>query len=101
MAPSSSSSSFISSDVGDYLTLMLSVYMVICLTVSFITKCFPKMVLARKTLRNNPKRVLLVIAHPDDECLFFGPTVLALLKNSRRHFYVMCLSTGMILIWNS
>ncbi|CAF3497812.1 unnamed protein product [Adineta steineri] len=33
---------------------------------------------------------LLVIAHPDDECLFFAPTLLSLHSNT----YVLCLSNG-------
>ncbi|KAI7872542.1 N-acetylglucosaminylphosphatidylinositol deacetylase [Spinellus fusiger] len=38
-------------------------------------------------------RVLLVIAHPDDECMFFGP-VLSRLSQARVPVYVLCLSTG-------
>ena len=34
--------------------------------------------------------VLLVIAHPDDECLFFSPTLLSL----RQPIYILCLSNG-------
>lgn len=37
-------------------------------------------------------RALLVIAHPDDEAMFFSPTILALLAKSCRVF-VLCLST--------
>lgn len=49
------------------------------------------------------KRVLLVIAHPDDECMFFGPTLVGLLgaevarnggKLDERTVKVLCLSTG-------
>jgi N-acetylglucosaminylphosphatidylinositol deacetylase len=42
----------------------------------------------------NPKRVLLVTAHPDDECMFFGPTVLALLRQQNCRVFVLCLSNG-------
>lgn len=38
-------------------------------------------------------RVLLVIAHPDDECMFFGPTVLGLLQR-KCELYILCLSNG-------
>ncbi|KAH7957771.1 N-acetylglucosaminyl-phosphatidylinositol de-N-acetylase [Rhipicephalus sanguineus] len=38
-------------------------------------------------------RVLLVIAHPDDECMFFGPTVLGLLQR-KCELYLLCLSNG-------
>lgn len=35
-------------------------------------------------------KILLVIAHPDDECLFFAPIILA----SPDKIYILCLSTG-------
>lgn len=40
------------------------------------------------------RRVLLVIAHPDDECMFFGPTLLALSRRPGCQLYVLCLSNG-------
>lgn len=36
---------------------------------------------------------LLVIAHPDDETMFFGPTVLSL-TSSQKHLNILCLSSG-------
>lgn len=44
----------------------------------------------------NPGRVLLVTAHPDDETVFFAPTVTAL-HSSGHEIYLLCLTTGMIL----
>ncbi|KAF8633169.1 hypothetical protein AX17_004670 [Amanita inopinata Kibby_2008] len=47
-----------------------------------------------------PSRTLLLTAHPDDECFFFAPTVLALAAHSRRHdatdheLFSLTLSTG-------
>lgn len=38
-------------------------------------------------------KILLVIAHPDDECMFFLPTLLAL-RRSHLALYLLCLSTG-------
>lgn len=53
---------------------------------------------------NSPTRVLLVTAHPDDESLFFAPTVISLLSHKRNggfkkgathtEVYSLCLSTG-------
>lgn len=48
------------------------------------------------------RRVLLVTAHPDDECMFFGPTLVRLLgheiastgKIGERTVKLLCLSTG-------
>ncbi|OKL61521.1 hypothetical protein UA08_03516 [Talaromyces atroroseus] len=45
------------------------------------------------TLRN--KRICLLIAHPDDEAMFFAPTVLALTRPELgNHVKILCLSTG-------
>ncbi|KAF5280725.1 hypothetical protein FQA39_LY18008, partial [Lamprigera yunnana] len=40
------------------------------------------------------RRVLVVIAHPDDECMFFGPTILNFTRNPKCTVYLMCLSNG-------
>lgn len=40
----------------------------------------------------SPPRVLLLTAHPDDECFFFAPTILALRRSSL--IFSLCLSTG-------
>jgi N-acetylglucosaminylphosphatidylinositol deacetylase len=49
----------------------------------------------------SPARVLLVTAHPDDESLFFAPTVISLLSHKKKNkatpcveVYLLCLSTG-------
>lgn len=40
-------------------------------------------------------RILLLTAHPDDECFFFTPTILALRQDvSQPEVYSLCLSTG-------
>ncbi|CBX96532.1 similar to N-acetylglucosaminyl-phosphatidylinositol de-N-acetylase [Plenodomus lingam JN3] len=45
------------------------------------------------TLRN--KRILLLIAHPDDEAMFFAPTLLALTQPElANHIKILCLSSG-------
>lgn len=41
------------------------------------------------------KRICLLIAHPDDEAMFFAPTVLALTKPTLgNHLKILCLSSG-------
>jgi len=43
------------------------------------------------------KNILLITAHPDDESLFFAPTILSLVEKSRNasiNFYQLCLSAG-------
>lgn len=43
----------------------------------------------------NSRRVLIVIAHPDDESMFFGPTILSLTKRTNCQVYLLCLSNGL------
>ncbi|KAJ1674368.1 hypothetical protein EV182_003423 [Spiromyces aspiralis] len=38
--------------------------------------------------------VLLVIAHPDDECMFFSPTLYAFRKQPNVNVTILCLTTG-------
>lgn len=41
------------------------------------------------------RRICLLIAHPDDEAMFFSPTVLALTRqDSGNHVRILCLSSG-------
>lgn len=42
------------------------------------------------------KRVLIVVAHPDDECMFFGPTIFRLCEQGA-DVHLLCLSNGMFL----
>ena len=45
------------------------------------------------SLRN--KRICLLIAHPDDEAMFFSPTLLALTApETGNHVKILCLSSG-------
>lgn len=47
------------------------------------------------TLHN--KRILLLIAHPDDEAMFFAPALLTLTRPEHgNHVKILCLSSGMI-----
>lgn len=47
------------------------------------------------TLRN--KRILLLIAHPDDEAMFFAPTLLVLTRPEHgNHVKILCLSSGRV-----
>lgn len=41
------------------------------------------------------KRICLLIAHPDDEAMFFAPTLLSLTRpETGNHVKVLCLSAG-------
>jgi N-acetylglucosaminylphosphatidylinositol deacetylase len=53
---------------------------------SFMSSNFP-------SLRG--KRIALLIAHPDDEAMFFAPTIIALTKpDLENHVSILCLSSG-------
>jgi len=53
---------------------------------SAFTKSFPKL---------RDKRICLLIAHPDDEAMFFAPTLLALTRPELgNHVKILCLSSG-------
>ena len=51
--------------------------------------------MSAQTEEEGRSRVLLVTAHPDDECMFFAPSLISLAKTS--DVFVLCLSTGIIL----
>ncbi|KAK7087124.1 hypothetical protein V1264_021214 [Littorina saxatilis] len=40
------------------------------------------------------RRVLLITAHPDDECMFFSPLLLHLTAERQVHVHVLCLTNG-------
>lgn len=40
-----------------------------------------------------PGRVLIVIAHPDDETIFFSPTISAL-RSAGQEVYLLCFTNG-------
>lgn len=44
-------------------------------------------------LNNCPKHTLILTAHPDDECMFFAPTVISLASNGC-NISALCLSAG-------
>lgn len=43
----------------------------------------------------NTRRILFVTAHPDDEVMFFGPTIYHYTHKPNCSVYLMCLSTGL------
>jgi len=72
------------------LTLILLIILIICATVYLCLNSVEGWKLGKELQRC--KRVLLVISHPDDEVMFFGPTVLGLVKSC--DIYLLCMSPG-------
>lgn len=48
----------------------------------------------KKSANGENINVLLVVAHPDDESMFFGPTLLSLAKLGVYNIHTICMSTG-------
>ncbi|XP_054723252.1 N-acetylglucosaminyl-phosphatidylinositol de-N-acetylase-like [Uloborus diversus] len=65
------------------LILVLFTYIFYCF-IAFLKPC---------NYRKGKGIVLIIIAHPDDECMFFGPTILNLLRDECE-VYLLCLSAG-------
>lgn len=78
---------------------VIVVYIVLWICISYITASFVlygyfvSFRLSKHSYGLNVKRSLFVIAHPDDECMFFGPTILGLLSEGV-DVHIVCLSEG-------
>ena len=72
----------------ELLTLVLVIVLSLCLTFYFLI-CN-----ARRKEIKTAKRVLLVTSHPDDEVMFFGPTVLSMASNPNITLFLLCMSNG-------
>ena len=82
------------------MSLFIVIIAVSYVVLSVIVAKFPHFFFDTSGQRMDGKRIrgntLLVIAHPDDECMFFGPTVVSFLKQRRGRdkFLILCLSNG-------
>lgn len=45
-------------------------------------------------------RVLFVIAHPDDEAMFYAPLIINMIQHEKSHVSLLCLSSGTFLNLN-
>lgn len=66
------------------------IYLVICV----ILYLFANTILPFSRDMRHAKRILFIIAHPDDEVMFFGPTILHYTQKPNCTVYLMCLSSG-------
>ncbi|XP_053562086.1 N-acetylglucosaminyl-phosphatidylinositol de-N-acetylase [Bombina bombina] len=75
---------------------MLTAVLILVLVLSFLCSRWRDALSSRTSdllLRMEAVAPLLLIAHPDDECMFFAPTILGLLRQ-RRPLSVLCCCTG-------
>lgn len=87
----------------DHLILAVLAYLLICLsTYQLIFRRFAnRFHLIGDVRLAQYRRVLIVTAHPDDECMFFGPTILSLTqRNEPCTVYLLCLSNGKVFLKN-
>ncbi len=84
------------------LTLFLTAVLCLCLSIYFfVARLWPRSRRAALGFGESTKRVLLVTAHPDDEVMFFGPTLAALCRSNNEkkdgdavEVMLLCLSYG-------
>lgn len=85
----------------DHLILVILAYLLICFSIyQLIFRRFANRFHLISDVRlARYRRVLIVTAHPDDECMFFGPTILSLTQRKEPcTVYLLCLSNGLLLI---
>ena len=75
--------------------LLLIVLVVTVLSLLVVLAWLRVKTAAGSTLTDVTGRILLITAHPDDECMFFAPTALYLGRSVRAELFLMCLSEGM------
>ncbi|XP_026314320.1 N-acetylglucosaminyl-phosphatidylinositol de-N-acetylase [Hyposmocoma kahamanoa] len=73
-----------------YVSIWLLGYLVVCCVVY---RRYARRLPTRTRGALRAKRVLLVTAHPDDECMFFGPTIFRLCEQGA-DVHLLCLSNG-------
>ncbi|XP_024535171.1 N-acetylglucosaminyl-phosphatidylinositol de-N-acetylase-like isoform X1 [Selaginella moellendorffii] len=71
-----------------------SVLLLVLLSLPVAGYFFSPRSLPQGTNAARKRNVLLVIAHPDDESMFFGPTLLGLASTGAYNVRVLCLSSG-------
>jgi len=78
----------------DWIAVISAVFLALALSIYYVLR---RMIRRRVRLKVHTGRVLFVIAHPDDECMFFAPTILALTRSGQYDVFLLCLSSGLVL----
>ncbi|XP_054258279.1 N-acetylglucosaminyl-phosphatidylinositol de-N-acetylase-like [Macrosteles quadrilineatus] len=73
--------------------LYLTAYLVFCYILYLIRVSFRNRLMESKYFVSSAKRILLIIAHPDEECRFFGPFILRMVEKNKCP-YLLCLSNS-------
>jgi len=86
-----------------YILLILGIWLIVSfLTHRFLARSKKNMMI--KDINKKSSNVMFVIAHPDDECMFFGPAITSMTqpvtsdnslgRRKAKHVYLLCLSDG-------
>lgn len=78
-------------EISWQLLIALLAYLCVCVFFYVVLK---RVSHAAWQLPGPPGRLLLVIAHPDDEVMFFGPLLYWLARAKTSEVYLLCLSMG-------
>lgn len=81
-------------DIAEQLGLYFTIYLLFCFILYVVTNIVKPQFIKSSHFETGAKRVLVVTAHPDDECMFFGPFIIRLLKKQKTLVYILCLSKG-------
>jgi len=71
---------------------LMSYFIITMITYQYYEWLFSKESHSKQNLIKN-KNVCLITAHPDDECMFFGPILRKLLSNKNKIF-ILCMTNG-------
>ncbi|CAG9767742.1 unnamed protein product [Ceutorhynchus assimilis] len=78
-------------DTVEHLIIGILLYVALCILLYFLSTW--GLIGFTRNMRH-ARRVLFVTAHPDDEVMFFGPTILNYLQKPNCQVFLMCLSSG-------
>jgi N-acetylglucosaminylphosphatidylinositol deacetylase len=79
---------------------MFIVLLSLSLIVSLLAWAYASLAHFQKVLPfGHRDNILILTAHPDDECMFFGPTITSLRTLTKARISVLCLSTGKRSFW--
>ena len=82
--------------------LLLSIFFIILVPVLIgIYLYTPKSILSPEAnkyyeqfLKRKKKKILLLTAHPDDECMFFAPSIKGLCRSEYVELHILCITNG-------
>ncbi len=78
----------------------MELYLALAIPILVATAWLYTAQMSRSSLPNlRNKSICLLLAHPDDEAMFFSPTLLALTAHeAANHVKILCLSSGLSIV---